>query len=76
MRKNPYLAHSQNIKLDPRSEAIIKKAKHYNVIVYGNTVLGKNLLNPTCSNVKIQKNMLEFFTWLQEQEKNTQMSKN
>ncbi len=74
MYKNPYLQHAQKAALDSQSEAIIKKAKRYSVVVYDNPTLGANLLNPNVSNISLRSDMVEFFTWFLQQEKNIQMS--
>ncbi len=74
MYKNPYAKHAQTTVLDGRSETIMKKAKRYGVVVYDNPILGKNLLNQNSSNIRLEKDMVKFFTWFLELEKNTQMS--
>lgn len=76
MRKNPYLAQAENVKLDLRSQTIIKKARTFGVVVYDNPTLGKSLLNEN-SNLKLTcKDMFDTFIWCLEREKDTQMSNN
>lgn len=75
MRKNPYLAQAESIKLDKRSQDIIKKARTYGVVVFDNTALGKSLLDPNSQSTLTCKDMLKMFKWCINREKDTQMSK-
>lgn len=75
MRKNPYISQSENLKLDARSQNIIKKARRYGVVVYDNPTIGKALLNPNEKTQDFKFNdMKEFFLWFLQLEKTTQMS--
>lgn len=74
MRKNPYLAQAESIKLDKRSQDIIKKARTYGIVVYDNIALGKSLLDPNSQSSPTCKDMLEVFSWCINREKDTQMS--
>lgn len=69
------MQHAEELKRDSRSETIIKKAKRYGVVVYDNPTLGKSLLNANIPQKEFKhSNMIEFFTWVLESEKKTQMS--
>ncbi len=74
MIKNPYASVSQNVFLDKRAENIIKKARSFGIDIYENKHLAHKLLDEKQIEFKNREEIFDFFIWILNQEKKTQMS--